>query len=113
MDAQDRRQSDSQVIERLARMEEQLKQVNAIKQSIDQLTTTLANLNNVYLPRSESQALNLAREQQLKNLEEKLTNQDKRITKLENAGSWVVKIVGGILIAALISLVIIKGGNVK
>lgn len=105
MDANDK------VLERLARMEEQLKQIHGIKGSIDTLNAALASLNQVYLTRAESTAFNLAREQQLKNLEEKLTNQDKRITKIENGVGWFLKIVGGILIAALLGLVIVQGGK--
>ncbi|MBM7591192.1 hypothetical protein [Brevibacillus fulvus] len=111
MDAQDRRQSDSQVIERLARMEEQLKQVPAIKTSIDQLMAALASLNAVYLPRTESQALNMAREQQLKNLEDKIAAQDKRLEKVEGNLTWVTRAVLLLVIGAVVGGVIVtKGG---
>jgi len=101
---EERRQNDSLVLERLVRMEEQLKNVADIKNSIDQLNHRLGSLDQVYLTRAESQALNTARTEQISNLE-------KRITKLESWHTWIGRTVGGIIILALLGLVIIQGGR--
>jgi len=101
---EDKRQNDSLVLERLARMEEQLKSVTDIKSSIDQLNHRLGSLDQVYLTRAESQALNTARTEQISNLE-------RRITKLEAWNTWLGRTVGGIIILALLGLVIIQGGK--
>lgn len=101
---EDRRQNDSLVLERLARMEEQLKNVADIKNSIDQLNHRLGSLDQVYLTRVESQALNTARMEQIGNLE-------KRISKLEAWNTWIGRTVGGVIILALLGLVIMQGGK--
>jgi hypothetical protein len=98
----ERSQNDSLVLERLARMEEQLKQMVEIKNSIDQLNVRLGALDQVYLTRVESQALNTARMEQLTNLSE-------RVKKLEAWVTWIGRTVGGVIILALLGLVIVQG----
>lgn len=99
-----RQQNDSLVLERLARMEEKLKSVDDIKNSIDQLNQRLGSLDQVYLTRAESQALSTARMEQIGNLE-------KRISRLESWNTWVGRTVGGVIILALLGLIIIQGGK--
>jgi len=112
---EDRRQNDSLVLERLARMEEQLKQVTEIKSSIEQLNVRLGALDQVYLTRVESQALNIAREQQLKNLEDKISAIEDEVADVKkqqrNWSGWLVKLVGGAIILALLGTVIVQNGK--
>jgi hypothetical protein len=95
----ERRQNDSLVLERLARMEEQLKQVSDIKQSIEQLNQTVLNLNTTYLTKHEGLAMQQLRDTEFKSLEE-------RVNKLENTNLWVTRLVGGIIITSLLGLLI-------
>lgn len=74
-------------------------------ESIKELTTSIGNLVNQLKDTD-----NMSRDaiSKIEQLQQKVNENDKKITKIESVHGWIIKTVGGAIILALLGLILIQ-----